>query len=218
MYKYVLFDLDGTLTDPALGITNSIIYALKKWGITPPAREQLYKFIGPPLAKEMQKEFALTAEESMTMLSYYREYFSDRGLFENEIYSGIPQLLADLKAGGRRLALATSKPQVFAEDILKHFGIFEYFDVISGASLDGTHDKKADVIRMALSRFAPQAKESAVMVGDRCFDAEGAAEVGIPCIAVGYGYGSDDELKTAGASFYARTVDELAEILLKSEV
>ena len=213
MYEFVLFDLDGTLTDPALGITNSLIYGLKKWGIEPPEREKLYKFIGPPLAEAISEEFSLTLAQAEEVVEYYREYFSVKGLFENTLYDGIKPLLAELKERGCRLALATSKPLVFAEKILRHFEIYDYFEVVAGATLDGKVVHKNDVIKEALSLLGTESVEDVIMVGDRRFDVEGAASVGIGCIGVGYGYGSEEELRSAGAVLFAPDVAALREIL-----
>ena len=138
MVKYVLFDLDGTLTDPALGITNSIMHALYKMGREIPPRESLYSFIGPPLIPAFMNFLGMSEEEAKTALGYYREYFSDRGLFENTPYDGIADSLAEIKSRGYRLAVATSKPELFAARIAERFGLAEYFDFICGATLART--------------------------------------------------------------------------------
>lgn len=217
MRRAVLFDLDGTLTDPGQGITNSILYALGKMGIPAPPRRELYAFIGPPLLESFASVFHLTRAEAQHALEVYREYFSMRGLYENEVYPGIPETLAALREAGLRLCLATSKPEPFARRILAHFALDGYFDLICGSGLDGSLPAKKDVIAhaLALGSISP---DDAVMVGDRRHDAEGAAACALPAVGVLWGYGSEDELKTAGAAALVRTPDELKEILLHGNI
>ncbi len=202
MYQYLLFDLDGTLTDPGLGITNSVMYALRKFGVDVPERSQLYPFIGPPLKDSFRSCYGFSDEKCELAVMYYREYFKKKGMFENEVYDGIHDLLTRLKASGRSLIVATSKPEVFAVDILRHFDLYKYFDFVSGATLNDVRNKKADIIRYALESCGI-AKSSAVMIGDRKHDMIGAKENGLDSIGVLYGYGTYDELKTAGATMLA---------------
>ena len=209
MFETILFDLDGTLTDPALGITNSVAYALSKWDISVNDRSELFKFIGPPLLDSFAEYYGFSHEQSRLALKYYREYFTDRGMFENRVYEGIPQLLSQLKAQGKRLIVATSKPEEFAVRILHHFGLDRYFDFIGGASMDETRVKKADVIQYALETCNITDRSSVVMVGDRLHDINGAKACGLPSIGVAYGYGSIDELKDAGADFIAISVQDI---------
>lgn len=203
MYRYLLFDLDGTLTDPGIGITNSVMYALGKFNVKIPDRSELYKFIGPPLKDSFQTYYGFSDEQCELAIGYYREYFKKRGMFENEVYDGIPDLLKRLKQDGKTLIMATSKPEVFAIEILKHFGLYEYFDVAAGASLDASRNKKGAVIEYALDRCGIRDGSSAIMIGDREHDVIGAKENGLDSIGVLYGYGAYDELKTAGATFIA---------------
>ncbi len=198
----MLFDLDGTLTDPGLGITNSVMYALRKFGVDVPERSQLYPFIGPPLKDSFRSCYGFSDEKCELAVMYYREYFKKKGMFENEVYDGIHDLLTRLKASGRSLIVATSKPEVFAVDILRHFDLYKYFDFVSGATLNDVRNKKADIIRYALESCGI-AKSSAVMIGDRKHDMIGAKENGLDSIGVLYGYGTYDELKTAGATMLA---------------
>ena len=149
MFEYALFDLDGTLTDPALGITNSIMYALDKMGREIPPRESLYNFIGPPLVQSFQS-LGMTKDEAETALRTYREYFSVKGLFENKVYDGIPEALENLSNAGVKIILATSKPEVYAAQILEHFSLDKYFTSVCGASMDEKRVDKADVIKYAL--------------------------------------------------------------------
>ncbi len=209
MYKYILFDLDGTLTDPAEGITNSVAYALDKFGITVEDKTQLNVFIGPPLVDSFMNYYGLSEEDANRAVTYYREYFKPKGIFQNKMYSGVPELLQKLKADGKSVMLATSKPEVFAKDILAHFGIEQYFDFIAGATLDGTRSKKADVIAFALDSLCITEKEKCLMVGDRNQDINGAKIIGIDSLGVLFGYGSLEELQTAGATYIAQTVEDI---------
>ena len=216
MYNTILFDLDGTLTDPGEGITKSVAYALKKYGIEVTDRSVLYPFIGPPLVDSFQKYYGFSPEQAEQAVVYYREYFRETGLFENEVYDGVEDLLASLRSAGKRVILATSKPEIFARRILDHFGLTRYFDVIAGALLDGSRMHKADVIAYALDTAGITDKSSVVMVGDREQDVKGAEKTELPCIGVLYGYGSREELTTAGATAIVESVEELQQFLLKA--
>lgn len=213
MYQTILFDLDGTLTDSGPGITNSVAYALEKFGITVEDRTTLNPFVGPPLLESFAKYFGFSEERGREALGYYREYYQEKGIFENSVYEGIRGLLRELKKAGKTVVLATSKPEVFAVQIMEHFQLAEYFDVIAGASFDETRVEKSDVIRYALSRLDSVEEKKTVMVGDRENDVRGARENGLPCIGVLYGYGSREELETAGAACIAESVQELGELL-----
>jgi len=199
-FDIYLFDLDGTLTDPAEGITNSVAYALNKFGITVESREELYKFIGPPLVNSFMEYYGFDKEKAFLAVETYREYFRDKGIFENKLYDDIPLVLEKLQQDGKIIVLATSKPEEFAIKILKHFGLFEYFDLICGATMDEKRSEKSDIIKYALKKLnAPI--EKCVMIGDRCYDILGAKENGIASIGVTYGYGSLEELKNSGADY-----------------
>lgn len=212
-YDVVLFDLDGTLTDPGEGITNSVIYSLKKYNIQIKDRTELYKFIGPPLHESYEKYFNFSKEEAKNAVEYYREYYKDIGIFENKLYGGIKELLCDLKNSGFCLGVATSKPKVFAERILKYFDIAQYFSFISGANLDGSRTKKEDVISDALDLCGAESISSIIMVGDRKYDILGAKKFGIDSIGVLFGYGSKEELENAGATFIAEKVRDIFSIV-----
>lgn len=212
-YNTILFDLDGTLTNPAFGITNSVIYALKKFGITDVKREDLYKFIGPPLIYSFKEYYGFDEEKSKKAVEYYREYFSVKGLYENEIYNGIPELLDFLKKKGYKIVLATSKPEKFANEILKYFDIEKYFDFVAGATMDEKRNQKNQVIEYALSLISDNDKSKTVMVGDRCYDIIGAFENGIDSIGVLYGFGDFAELNSSGATYIAETILYLKDIL-----
>lgn len=203
MYKYILFDLDGTLTDPGLGITNSFMYALKKFNISVDDRASLYKFIGPPLRDSFETFYGFSREQSEIAVQYYREYFQKQGLYENEVYAGIPDVLTQLKEEGKTLILATSKLELFAIKILKHFNLYTHFSFIAGATMDDFRNKKGDIIKYALDNCSISEKTSALMIGDRKHDIIGARENGLDSLGVLYGYGSYDELNEAGATFIA---------------
>lgn len=212
MYEYILFDLDGTLTDPGMGITNSIIYALRKFGIEVEDRSQLYKFIGPPLVDSFQQFYGFSQEDAKRATAYYREYYRPTGMFENEVYDGIPELLRKIKVDGKKILLATSKPQEFAIEILKHFGLYDYFDFVAGASMDETRNKKNQVIAYALELadiHTPQELSKAVMIGDRHYDICGAKTFGLDSIGVLFGYGDREELSEAGATYLAEKPEDI---------
>ena len=209
MYETVLFDLDGTLTDPGLGITNSVMYALKKFNIEVEDRASLYKFIGPPLRESYAKYYHLSDEEITRAVAYYREYFSVKGIYENELYEGIAEMLEQIKDSGRKVVLATSKPEEFAAEILRYFHIDHYFDFVAGSTMDGARVRKADVITYALESYGITDLSLAVMVGDREHDILGAKEIGLDSIGVLYGYGSREELQSAGATYLAEQVTDI---------
>ena len=208
-YDYLLFDLDGTLTDPAEGITNSVIHALKKWGIEVSDKRELYCFIGPPLSVSFKKYFGFSDEDSLKCVEYYREYFRDRGIFENRVYDGIPELLDRLRKEGKTIILATSKPEKFAKQILEHFDLSKYFDFVAGASMDESRNKKEDVIRYALEMSRVTDSSRALMIGDREQDIVGARLNSLDSLGVLYGYGDREEHTAAGATYIAETVEDI---------
>ncbi len=211
-YKYVLFDLDGTLDDPFEGITKSVEYAMKKFGVECD-RQTLGGFIGPPLTDSFIKYFGLSMDEATRAVEYYREYYRPVGIFEINIYDGIKELLEKLQKAGCELILATSKPIVFADMILEKYELKKYFAATFGSELDGTRVKKAEVIAYAYENYVFD-KSNAVMVGDRMHDVEGAHECKIPCIGVTFGYGDRAELEACGAEFIADSIYELYELLM----
>jgi len=213
MYKTILFDLDGTLTDPKPGITKSVQYALSKLGIIEENLEKLTPFIGPPLLASFKEFYQLNDEEANLALQYYRERFSKVGLYENAVYEGMKELLETLQSQGKTLFVATSKPTVFSVKILEHFGLYHYFTGVIGSELDGTRVEKSEVIAAVLSEIKDIDLRSIIMVGDRKFDILGAKENNIAVIGVSYGYGSYDELKEAGPNRIIKTVTELKKIL-----
>lgn len=212
-YEHIFFDLDGTLTDPALGITNAIIYARKKWGLDPGKNEDYYKFIGPPMPKSYETYWGFTPEQAKQFLADYREHYSVIGLFENQPYPGMAEMLEKLKAVGCKLYVATSKPTDMSVKILEKFDLAKYFEIISGSDPNQPDSTKADVIRHAQKACGID-MTYAVMVGDRSYDVLGARECGIGCVGAGYGYGSFEELTGAGAEYVADTVEALGTYLL----
>lgn len=216
MYDVILFDLDGTLTDSGPGITNSVAYALKKYGIEVTDRTELYKFIGPPLRESFEKYYGFSAKEAEKAVEYYREYYVDKGIFENTVYFGIEDLLKEIRDSGKRAIVATSKPQVFAKRILEHFGLADYFEQIAGASLDETRTKKDEVIAYVLETCDIPDQSRVLMVGDREHDILGAKKNGIDSLGVLFGYGDYAELKEAEASYIAETVKDIYPVVFGS--
>ena len=213
MYNWILFDLDGTLTDPGEGITNSVAYALKKYGIEVSDKSELYKFIGPPLRDSFMKYYGFSEDDALKAIEYYREYFRDTGIFENKVYEGVEDMLKSLCDMGRKIVLATSKPEEFAVRILEHFNMSKYFTVVAGASMDSSRSKKGDVIAYALSMCGDIDKSTAIMIGDREHDIIGAKENGLKSIGVLYGYGSEDELKNCGADYIVATTKDILSLI-----
>lgn len=208
-YEFILFDLDGTLTDPGLGITNSVMHALKKYGIEVEDRTSLYKFIGPPLIDSFEKYFGFSHEEAVKSVDYYREYYKYKGIYENKVYNGVDKLLEMICNNGKKIILATSKPELFAREILRHFGLDKYFLFAAGSTMSETRTNKAEVIEYALSECGITDKSAVVMVGDREHDIIGANKNGIDSIGVLFGYGSREELESAGATYIAETVEDI---------
>jgi len=193
-YTTILFDLDGTLTDPKLGITRAVQYALRHYGIAADNLDELEPFIGPPLADSFQEFYGFDEEKANEAIEVFREYFRDKGIFENEVYEGIPEMLKKLKDQGHTLIVATSKPTEFANRILKHFKLDHYFDFVAGSTFDQSRSLKADVIAYIQENYGFDS-QSTVMVGDRKHDLIGAAAHSLPAIGVSYGYGSMEELQ-----------------------
>lgn len=214
-YKVILFDLDGTISDPKIGITKSVQYALKKMNIDEPDINQLEHFIGPSLRLSFEQSYRFTTEQAMQAIGYYRERFEQKGMYENVVYEGIPELLATLKEQGYILAIATSKPTVYAEEILRYFELQHYFDFIGGSNLDETRSFKWEVIEHVMQQFKQYTLEQFIMIGDRKYDINGAKKMGIDSIGVTYGYGSLEELQAANANYIVNTVKELQDFFIK---
>ena len=214
-YEWIIFDLDGTLTDPKTGITKSAQRALRELGVEVENPDTLCHFIGPPLRETLANHYGFDREACERGVKAYREYFSRQGMFENLLYPGIEQLLRELKQAGCKLYVATLKPTVFSVQILEHFGVAEYFDLILGSGLDGSFSQKSELIAAILEQARIPDKARTVMVGDTGYDILGAKEAGVASIGCLYGYGSEEELRVTGADRMVRDVAELGKALLE---
>lgn len=215
MYKYILFDLDGTLTDPKEGITKCVQHALKHFEVDEPDLDNLTRFIGPSLKYSFMTYYNFDAEQAHGAIEKYRERFREVGMFENGVYEGIEDLLKELRSEGKKLALATSKPHEFAEKILTEYNLRQYFDVVVGSELDGRRSDKDEVITEVLHQLglSEQDKKETVMIGDRKYDILGAKACGIASIGVTFGYAEPGELEKAEADYIIKTVEGLGNIL-----
>ncbi|MEY8347174.1 HAD family hydrolase [Bacillus cereus] len=214
-YTTFLFDLDGTLTDPKEGIINSVLYALRKMGIDEPNQEELESFIGPPIQHSFADRYEMDEKQVEQAVTYFREYLKKSGLLENKVYEMIPCILQELKDEKKRLFVATSKPTIFAKQVLEHFNLIHFFEEIVGSNLDGTRIKKDEIIEYILHTNPELQREEVVMIGDRKHDMIGAKCNGIDSIGVLYGYGSEEELKEAGATHIVKHVEELRSFYTK---
>jgi len=212
-YEVILFDLDGTLTDTGIGITNSVMYALNKFNISVKNRSELYKFIGPPLYKSFKDFYGFSTEKTQLAIKYYREYYSDKGIYENTVYSGMYELLDRLKAQGKILAVTTSKPEKFAKIVIKSNKMDKYFNIVAGASMDDSRTSKAEVVEYALSSLEYTDLSKVVIIGDRKHDIIGAKAVGIDSVGVLFGYGSREELEEYGATYIAKNTEDVYEFV-----
>ena len=210
MPKAILFDLDGTLTDSGEGIINCASLALRHYGIPVPDRETMRVFVGPPLRDTFYK-FGVPEDKLDEAVEVYRSRYIPIGKFENTPYPGIHDLLAKLKSEGHKLYVATSKPEQMSMDILNKFDLAQYFDLLAGATLDGSRDSKADVIAYLLQQTGSDLET--VMVGDTVYDIVGAAAHNMPAIGVSWGYGNVTEMENAGAKAIAHTMDALHDLL-----
>ncbi len=217
MYRYLFFDLDGTLMDPREGITRCVQYALHSLGIEEPDLERLVPFIGPPLKDSFMEFYQVKEEDVPFAVKKYRERFEEKGMLENAVYSGVAGMLEALKKQGRILAVASSKPEPYVKKILEHFGILSYFNEVVGATMDAARTEKRQVIEEALHRLGigPETYREVLMVGDRRHDVEGAGAFGIDTLGVRFGYAAEGELEEAGAAYLVDCVEEMAEFLLK---
>ncbi len=213
-YKYALFDLDGTLTDSAPGIHNCIKYALEKMGREVPGKDILDRFLGPPLVEGFAGNCNMSPAEAEEATRLFRERYTVTGLYENKPYDGVREMLQELKDADVFLATATSKPEDYAVRILKRFKLYEYFGFIGAATFDKSRHDKISVLRYTIEKTGITDLESAIMVGDRANDIEGAHALGIKCIAVLYGYGSSEEFKLHKADMTAHTPAEAALLIL----
>lgn len=221
--KYILLDLDGTLTEPKEGITKCVQYALADFGIDEPDLDKLEGYIGPPLDVSFREFHGMNEEDSWKAVAKYRERFATKGVFENSLIDGILQCLETLEAAGKTLILATCKPEVFMYQIIEHFGIDKYLAFAVGSELDGTRKHKNEVIEEVFVRLKERLgtdediislKADAIMVGDRDQDINGAHMAGIESVGVRFGYAKEGELEEAGADYIVDTVAQLTALLL----
>lgn len=213
-YKYIFFDLDGTLTDPQEGIINCVKYALEYYGIYENDYSKLMRFIGPPLVYSFHEYYGFDEEKSLEAVEKYRERFSTVGLFENRVYDGIYDMLQTLTDNGHILVLATSKPKVFADRIMAKYRLRPYFKLICGSELDGTRNDKDEVIEYAINKLECP-RDRTIMVGDRKYDIVGAKQCGIDSCGVRFGYAEEGELEDAGADFIADDISDLLSLLMQ---
>ena len=219
MYKYVFFDLDGTITEPEEGIINGVLFSLSKFGITVEDRTTLYPYIGPPLRDSFRDYHGLSEEDTEQAILYYREYYSTKGIYQNDIMPGMEQAFQTLRQHGCHLYVATSKPELYAKQILQHLKLDGYFDIIAGSTFDKARDTKAAVIEYLITGIAAdQVKPSAdeiIMVGDRKFDVIGARAFGIDTIGVLFGYGSKEEFEACDCRYVAADAEEMVQMILQ---
>lgn len=213
MADYILFDFDGTICDTAEGITKCMQYGLSKMGIEAELND-LMCFAGPPLLDMLKQVYAMSDEDAEKTLTFYRERYAPIGWTECRPFDGMPELIKKLKAAGKTVAIATSKPRMFTENILKKFNMYEDFDLVCGSEFDGTRSKKWEVIEYVLESFGIT-PEQAIMVGDRKYDFIGAAKCGVKCIGVRFGYAEEGELEAEGAEFIAEDAEKLYNYLIK---
>ena len=213
-YKIILFDLDGTISDPKIGITKSVQYALQKMNIYEPDIDKLECFIGPPLQVSFAEHYDFDERETQKAIDFYRERFKEKGMFENGLYEEIPLLLKSLYDQGIILVVATSKPTVFAKQILQHFKISQFFELIAGSNLDGTRTSKTEIIQYILNKFHNYKLDEFIMIGDRKHDIIGALNAGIDSIGVTYGYGSLEELKEIKPTYIVNNINQLKDTLM----
>lgn len=212
-FDTLLFDLDGTLTDSTEGIVRCLEYALERMGYDIP--EDTNKFLGPPLYRSFAEFCGMNEEQVNEAVRIFRERYSTVGLFENRVYDGVPEMLKRLRDGGKRIMVATSKPEVYAVRIFDRFGLSQFFEIVGGANINGTRNDKDEVIEYVLEKAGISDRSSVLMIGDRRQDVVGAHKTGLKCMGILWGFGSIEELTEAGADFIAETPEKAADMLLK---
>ena len=212
-YDFIAFDLDGTLTNPERGLLSAFVYCFKKLGVPYESKESLKRYIGPPLYDEWQKDFGWSFDEASHAVEIFREYYNIYGWWDNEVYQGIEMLLTELKARGKKLVVATSKPEVTSKKVLRFFGLDKYFDYIAGASMNGSEDLKWQILTRALNAVGAE-KSASILVGDRKYDAEGAKICGIDSLGVLWGHGSREELESSGFEYVSEDVSDVLKTLI----
>ena len=212
-YRYIAFDLDGTLTDPERGLVFGFIFALDRMGVPEKLRGDLRRFIGPPLYECWQSEFGFTPEQSEQAIEIFRRYYDVYGWCDNRVYRGVREMLEELRASGKILAVATSKPEVTARKVLGLFKLDKYFDFIAGAESGTVRHTKCEVIEYCLEKLGSPKREECILVGDRKYDAEGAKKCGIDSLGVLWGHGSETEILSSGFTYYDKTPSDVAKRL-----
>lgn len=212
-YQVIIFDLDGTLSNSKEGITKSVQYALSRLGIQEEDINSLEHFIGPPLTEELIRTYDMSEEEAYKGLEYYRERYVPIGIYETEVYPGTEEMLKELKNSGKHIALATSKPQEMAEEVLRFLKIDQYFDTVMGAELHGPRQSKQSVLEALFDKLELKDKTKYIMIGDTCFDIDGAKAVGIESMGVSYGFGDKHEMLEHGAMSVVDRADEITRLL-----
>lgn len=223
MFKYLLFDMDGTITDSRVGITKAVQYSLGKYGVNEPDLKKLESFIGPPIRDSFLKFYpeVITEKNVDEVVDTLREYYEPIGIYENKVYDGFAEMLHTLQKGGAKLAVASSKPEIYVRRILDHFSLSKYFDVVVGSMLDGSREAKEEIVEEALHQLSgnnpdikKQSKNQIAMIGDRKYDVEGAKKHNVTAVGVRFGFAEAGELEEAGADFIAETVDDLEAYLI----
>lgn len=214
-YDIIIFDLDGTLSNSGEGITKSVQYALKKMGIIEENLDDLRHFVGPPMKEEMMRSYHFTEEQAAKAVSIYRERYTPIGIYETDLYDGVDDLLKQIKKSGKVIAIATSKPQTMAEEVLKYLKIDTYFDFVMGADMIGGKQSKEEVLNALLDILPEKDRTKMLMVGDTKFDVAGAKAVHIDCIGVSYGYGDKKEMLDEGAVWVVDTALELLQYVVQ---
>jgi phosphoglycolate phosphatase len=212
MYKNIMFDLDGTITDSGRAIMSSVVYALSQFGITDQPIEKLRTFIGPSLFDSFKREYKMTDADCEKAIRLYRSIYEDQRMYDVDIYDGIPELLRTLKEQHYTVLLITSKPLKMAEKILAKIGLAEYFDHMIGPDPSDHSSDKKRLIEQAVAAYNLD-RSQCIMIGDTKYDVHGATDAGVDCIAVTYGYGNTEEMRAAGATVFADSTKDLAEIL-----
>ena len=212
-YSVILFDLDGTITDSGVGVTKSVMYALAKYGISVSDPSELFRFIGPPLIDSFMQFYGFSHSQAVEATDFYREYYRETGIWENTVYDGIPEILKELAGRGKRVIVATSKPEVFAVKILEQHDIAKYFEFIAGANFDETRTQKDEVIKYALETCGISDTSDVIMVGDTRFDVIGANKFGMDSVGVLFGYGTREEMVAEGVTYICETPEALRDFL-----
>lgn len=214
-YDILLFDLDGTITDSTEGIVKCLENAIKQMGFELP--EDTNKFLGPPIRQSFSEFCGMNPQQIDEAVGIFRERYSKTGLYENQVYEGVPEMLEELKNSGKRIMVATSKPEVYAKRIFKRAGLDRYFEIVGGAELDGSRDYKHEVIEYVLAKAGITDRNRVLMIGDRRQDVIGAHKTGIKCLGILWGFGSREELEEAGADYITETPQTLVKMLIEKE-